>query len=211
MDRTEELISKLVQDTAAVKSAPHPVLLSLGWMGIALVYLLVSLAISGVRHDLLLKFHEPVFVAEIVSLVGIFMTTASSAAILSYPDLHQMQRIVVAPVAAFLLFALTLLFALLSDTPPAPLPVHSLHCTFSIILESVLPAMLMLLVMRKMASTHTLWAGSAAVLSAFSVGAIWLRLYEQNDSIIHLIQWHYLPMLGIAMLGMWLGKAVLKW
>ena len=34
-------------------------------------------------------------------------------------------------------------------------------------------------------------AGGIALLCAFSVGALWLRLHEVNDSILHLFQWHY--------------------
>ena len=65
--------------------------------------------------------------------------------------------------------------------------------------------------MRKYASTHYRLAGSVALLSAFSVGALWLRLHEVNDSIVHVIEWHYLPMLVIGLIGLGLGQRVLKW
>jgi hypothetical protein len=65
--------------------------------------------------------------------------------------------------------------------------------------------------MRKYASTHSYWAGSIALLFAFSVGALWLRLHEINDSILHVVEWHYLPMLGFGLAGLWLGKTLLKW
>ncbi|HTY98673.1 MAG TPA: NrsF family protein, partial [Rhodocyclaceae bacterium] len=61
------------------------------------------------------------------------------------------------------------------------------------------------------ASTHGRWAGSIAVLAAFSVGALWLRLHEVNDSIAHVVIWHYLPMLAAGSLGFGLGKRLLKW
>jgi len=38
-----------------------------------------------------------------------------------------------------------------------------------------------------------------------------LRLYEQTDSIMHVIEWHYLPMIVFGIIGMWLGKTALKW
>lgn len=62
--------------------------------------------------------------------------------------------------------------------------------------------------MRKFASTYTHWAGGIAFLFAFSIGALWLRLYEQNDSVI---QWHYLPMIGFGIIGMRSGRKILKW
>ncbi len=211
MENIDELISKLAQDTATVKRVPHPFMLSIEWMVVAVFYLAVSLMISGARHDLLPKLHDPWFAAEIAALVGIFISTSLSAALLSYPDLHQKRRIALAPVAAFALFVLVVFFAWRADNPPAPLPVHSFECTLSITLLSLLPAAWIFYVMRRFASTHTHWAGGIAFLFAFSIGALWLRLYEQNDSIMHVIQWHYLPMIGFGIIGMWLGKVVLKW
>jgi hypothetical protein len=211
MGNIDELINKLAQDSTAVKRAPHPFLLGSEWMVAALIYLAVALLLSGARHDLWLELHKPWFVAELAALAGILICTSLSAALLSYPDLHQKRSIAFSPIAAFVLFVLVMLFAWRADNPPAPLPVHSFECTLSITLVSLLPAAWTFHVMRKFASTHSSWAGGIACLFAFSVGALWLRLYEQNDSIMHVIRWHYLPMAGAGIAGMWLGKRVLKW
>lgn len=211
MGNIDELIDRLARDAAAVKPAHHPIVLSLEWMTVAVLYLAVALIISGFRADLMVKFHEPWFVAEIAALAAIFIAASLSAALLSFPDLHQMRRVALAPALTFTLFVLVIFFAWHADNPPAPLPIHSFQCTLSITLLSVLPAAWIFYVMRKFASTHHHWAGSIALLSAFSVGALWLRLYEPNDSIMHVIQWHYLPMIFIGLFGMWLGKTVLRW
>ena len=211
MGNIDELITRLAQDAATVKHAPHPFMLCMQWMAVAAIYLGVALLISGTRHDLLPVLQQPWLAAEFAALFGIFISTSLSAALLSYPDLHQMRRIALAPIVAFALFVLVIFFAWRADSPPAPLPVHSVECTMSILLLSILPAAWTLYVMRKFASTHYQWAGSTALLFAFSIGAIWLRLYELNDSIIHIIEWHYLPMIGFGIFGMWLGKTVLKW
>ncbi|MBU1426301.1 MAG: DUF1109 domain-containing protein [Gammaproteobacteria bacterium] len=211
MDKIEQLIAGLSKDTQAVQPAPRPWLLGLKWLGAATAYLVVTLAISGTRPDLLLQFHKPWFVAEIVLLTGIFVSTALSAAILSFPDLHQQRRAAFAPVWMFALFALVLFFSWLADNPPSPLPVHSFECTINIFIFSLLPSAGIFYAMRQFASTHLRLSGIVAVLFAFSTGALWLRLHEQTDSIIHLIEWHYLPMIAVAALGWWLGKKLLKW
>lgn len=211
MESIDELITKLAQDTATVKRAPHPFMLSIEWMTVAVLYLAVALMISDVRQDLLAALHNFWFAAEIAALVGIFISTSVSAALLSYPDLHQKHRIAFAPLVAFALFVVVMLLAWRADNPPAPLPVHSFQCTLSITLASLLPAGWIFYVMRKFASTHTHWAGGIAVLFSFSIGALWLRLYEQTDSITHVLEWHYLPMIAFGMIGMWLGRVVLKW
>jgi hypothetical protein len=211
MGNVDELIDKLARDGAAIKPAPHPYMLSLKWMGWAAAYLIVSLMFSGFRPDLASKLHEPWFIAEIGALAGIFVATSLSASLLSFPDIHQMRRIAFAPVVTFALFVLVMLFAWRADNPPAPLPVHSFQCTLGITMLSLLPAAWMFYVMRKFASTHYHLAGCCALLFAFSIGAIWLRLYEVNNSIMHVIEWHYLPMIAFGIIGLWLGKVMLKW
>jgi len=211
MENIENLIDSLARDASPVKPAPHPFMLSLGWMAGAALYLVVSLWLSGLRPDLAQKLHEPWFVAELAALALLFVAASLSAAVLAFPDLHQMRKTAWAPAGLFALFAAIILFAWRADVPPAPLPMNSFECTASITLFSLLPAVWTFFSMRRFASTHYRWAGSIALLSAFSVGALWLRLHELNDSIIHVIQWHYLPMLGIGLIGWWLGKRVLKW
>lgn len=211
MANLEELIDDLARDAGPLKPAPHPALVSLGWMAAAMAYLALSLWISGVRPDLAQKFQEPWFVAEMAVLALIFIATSLSAAVLGFPDLHQMRKAALAPAGFFALFVAVLFFAWRADTPPAPLPVHSIECTLSIALLALLPAVGTFFSLRKLASTHNRWAGCVALLFSFSVGALWLRLQEANDSISHVVLWHYLPMLGIAVIGWWLGRRWLKW
>ncbi|MBI5891472.1 MAG: DUF1109 domain-containing protein [Nitrosomonadales bacterium] len=211
MDNIEQLVATLSKDAKAVNPAPRPWLLGLKWLAVAAAYLLVALLITGPRPDWALQLLNPWFVAEVMLLLGILVSTAFSAAILSFPDLHQQRRAAFAPVWIFALFALALILSLYADNPPSPLPVHSFECTLSIFAFSLLPSAGIFYAMRQFASTHLHLSGIVAVLFAFSTGALWLRLHEQTDSIIHLVEWHYLPMIAVAVLGWWLGKVLLKW
>lgn len=211
MANIEQLVDRLAREAAPVKPAPHPLQLSLRWLAVAAVYLVLSLWISGLRPDLMQKLQEPWFAAEVAALALIFVTTSLSTAVLAFPDLHQMRKAALAPVGLFALFTAILFFAWQANVPPAPLPEHSIECTLSITLFALLPAAWTFFSLRQFASTHYHWAGVVALLFAFSVGALWLRLHELNNSIIHVILWHYLPMLGIGLVGWLLGKRLLKW
>lgn len=211
MDNIDNLIARLAQDVPTVKPAPHPFALSLKWIGVAAIYLVASLVISGLRSDWAEKLHNLPFAAEIASLLAIFATTTFAAALLAFPDMHQKGRLAFAPLVSFVLFVLTMYLAWQQDNPPAPLPVHSFECTLGITIMALLPSIWMLYFMRGYASTHCRLAGSVALLSSFSVGALWLRLHEANDSIVHVIEWHYLPMLATGIIGLWLGKKLLSW
>ncbi len=211
MDNIEQLIAGLSKDAQPVKPAPHPYMLSLQWIGAAAIYLIVSLALSGLRPDWQASIHNPWFIAEVAALLALFIVTALSAALLAFPDLHQKRLLAFAPAAPAALFLAVLFFAWRADSPPAPLPVHSIECTCSILLTMLLPALWTFYSLRRYASTHYRLAGSIALLSAFSVGALWLRLHETNDSIAHVVEWHYLPMIAVGLLGLWLGRLLLKW
>lgn len=211
MKDIEQLVAELAHDAAVVQPAQHPYVLGLKWIGAAAVYLAVALAVSGLRPDLAHALQQPWYIAEVVALLLIFIATSFSAALLAFPDLHQKRKLAFAPVAMFALFLLVLLLAWHADNPPAPLPEHSFQCTISIILVSLLPMVWTLYAMRKFASTHYHLAGAIALLSAFSVGALWLRLHEVNDSIVHVVEWHYLPMLACGLVGLGLGRLLLKW
>jgi hypothetical protein len=211
MSDINHLVAQLAQEATAVKPAPHPYQLSLQWIGAGALYLALTLALSGLRPQLAEHLSQFWFAAELVALLAIFIFTSLSAALLAFPDLHQKRRLAFAPVVAFLLFLLILIGAWRADTPPASHPAHDIECTLSILLTMLLPAAMTLRSMRQYASTHYHLAGGIALLSAFSLGALWLRLHEANDSIAHVVAWHYLPMLGIGLLGLWLGKMWLKW
>jgi hypothetical protein len=211
MDNMEQLIRTLTDDAAKLQPAPHPFLVSFKWIVAASAYLAMILVISGLRPDILQAIENPWFVVELVTLFGIFVATSMSTSLLAFPDLHQKRFIAFAPLLMFVLFLVVIFFAWSTDHPPASLPDHTYECAYCIILVSLLPAAWTFYSLRKLASIHYRLAGGLALLSAASIGALWLRLYEVNDSIIHVVEWHYLPMLLIGFIGLWLGEIILKW
>ncbi len=211
MDNIEQLIKALSEDTTKLQPAPHPFLQSIKWIIAAAAYLAIALMIFGLRPDIMQALENPWFIIELVVLFGILATTSLSTALLAFPDLHQKRSIAFAPLLMFALFVVVIFFAWRVDYPPASLPSHTYECTFCIILVSLLPAGWTFYSLRKFASVHYRLAGGLALLSAASIGALWLRLYEVNDSIIHIVEWHYLPMLVVGIIGLWLGEVILKW
>lgn len=211
MKDVDKLLVELADAASVVRPAPHPYRLGLRLAGAGFAYLALLLAVTRFRADLTPAIAHPLYLAELFALLLIFLATALSAALLAFPDLHQKRMLAMAPAGMFGVFWVVIALAWYADHPPAPLPVHSFECTLSIALVALPPAAWTFLVMRAYASTHYYWAGGVAVLSAFSIGALWLRLHEVNDSIRHVIEWHYLPMIAAGMLGVWLGKLLLRW
>ena len=209
--QTELLIEQMSNEIGVVKKSPNPFILSGKLLVAFTMYIAVILPFFGVRPDLAQKLLSPLFASEIIALVFIIVSSCVASAILSFPDLYQKKNIAFTPIIAFFLFALVLLLEFLADKQPAPLPEHEIKCFVCIIGLSIIPAILLFYNMRKIACTHYAHAGCTAMLSAFAVGALVLRLSEPTDSILHLLQWHYLPMLIIGVFGMLCGKLFLRW
>ncbi|MCP5246268.1 MAG: DUF1109 domain-containing protein [Burkholderiales bacterium] len=211
MDNIEQLIKTLTDDATKVQPAPHPFLLTLKWTVATIVYLSVLLGIFGPRSDFMQAIENQWFVAEVLALFSIFVATLVTTSLLAFPDIHQKRAIAFAPILMIGMFLVVIFFAWNADHPPASLPDHTYECTLCIILVSLLPTVWTFYSLRKLASIHYRLAGGLALLSATSIGALWLRLYEVNDSISHVVEWHYLPMFVIGLVGLWLGEIILKW
>ena len=212
MDNIENLVLSLSKEATPVKPAPQPLQLSLKWIAFALAYLIIALVVFGSRPDLLQQLQHPLFVAELIVLFGLLVTAALSTAVLAFPDLHQQRAQAFFPLWMIMLLVLVLAIAWLTNTPTsAAQQTHSIQCTLALLLFSLLPSVSIFYAVRRLACTRPQQAGSMALLFAFSTGALWLRLYEANDSIIHIIGWHYLPMIVVGVFGWVIGKSVLKW
>jgi hypothetical protein len=209
---SDDLIKQLAVGVTPVKKGLSPFALAFNWLAIMCVYSLVVMLIMGGRADLYTQMKSPLFISEILSLAGLVASSTLSAALLSYPDLYQKRKLLSLPYFFAALFLTVLVVAWLADNPPAPPPEEEgWICLLSISLIALFPSAGIFYAVRRMATTHATHAGCCAVLAAFGIGALLLRLEEQTDSISHIVLWHYLPMLAVAYIGMQLGKLLLKW
>lgn len=207
---TDTLIASLADDMKAVKPAAHPVTLLAKWLVVSLCYMSVLLCFSGLRPDLADQLHRPAYAAEVSLLLLIVLTCGISAVMLSFPDMYQKRWVTFTPAVPLLMFVGLMIAEYLQETP-LPKPPHGFECLLSIGFYSLVPALSMMLLLRNQASTHYNTAGGTALLASASMGCFALRLCEETNSIIHLVTWHYLPILGFALAGVWLGQKILKW
>lgn len=211
MTTTAELIVLLSEQAAAVKPAPKPAAVLAGWMVGCLGYIAVLLFFMGLRGDLSAKLESPLYLIELGLLCAIMLSTAFSAIALSVPDMYQSQVMARGFIVPLVLFTAFLGISLLEEMPYAQTLPHGLECLACITLLSLLPAAWITAYLCRQASTHYRQAGMAALLTAASIGCLVLRLSEANDSFLHLALWHYLPLAGFGIAGLWVGKKFLKW
>jgi len=72
-------------------------------------------------------------------------------------------------------------------------------------------AALLLWVMRQGSPTQLGWAGAMALLSASACGHFLMRTIGQAANFAEVFIWCYTPLLAFALLGMLLGKKLLRW
>ncbi len=209
-DKTDQLIASL-----AATATPQPPVrlrnLCIRSMAAFALYAAVLIACSGVRPDLATAASNPLFVIEILLLVALVMSAALSATLAAFPDHHQYNKLLWLPVVLLLAFGGVLAAELLvnpSDVVPSG---HGPECLSCISLYALLPGAYLLVTMRRLASTRPGFAGATALLESFSLGALALLIKEATDYMPHLIQWHYLPMLVVALIGVALGRMLLRW
>jgi hypothetical protein len=211
MENTDKLISSLAQTTLPVKQSANPFVLFVCWFAASLIYIAGVLIVMGVRDDIAAKIGSTMFVAELVMLTFVIATTLLSAALLSFPDMFQKRALAFTPIVAFAAFLFVLAVEWHGSIQPELQPVHGVECLLCITLLSLLPGGLLLYILRKQAGVHYYLSGAISLLAASSIGALTLRLSEKTDSISHLLQWHYLPMIGFGALGLIIGRKLLKW
>lgn len=210
MADTDTLINTLAENMAPSRPAAHPLALFVQWLAGSALYVAVAVFFLHPRPDLPEMLLQPMFSSEVALLLAMMLASALAAIALSFPDLHQMRWAVLLPILPFAAFVLLMGIGWLHDNPALPRP-NGIDCLRCITLLAVLPAGWLFWRLRRQASVHYYATGGLTLLAASSLGAFALRLAEDTDSIIHVIEWHYLPMIGFGMAGLWLGRTFLKW
>lgn len=212
---TNDLIASLSAEAKTSKPLPALKILGLSVLTVLAIYTVGAQLFLGLRPDLSLQLTRPFFLSEIVLLALLTITSAVAAVLAMYPDAYQKPQLLKLPYAIFLALVGLILFQLLMPHDPRmAMPegdIHTIECALCIAGAALIPSALLFALLRKGASIRPLQAGSFAVLAASSVGGLTLRLAEENDSLMHLVSWHYVPTLLFAALGAVIGKKLLRW
>lgn len=215
MKKITNLINKLSSEAKPIRPMLKPGK-RIGYLLLSFVlYGLVAQKFLGLRADLVAQFTRPLFVIEIVLMLSLLVTSTIAAVLNIYPDLYQKSFWLKAP---YIIFGLILglfigqLFIPASNLAVIPAQIfHKIECARCIIFLAIIPAILIFIILKKGATIKPLQAGIFTTLATSSLGYLILRFSEANDSISHLLIWHYLPMLLFSILGAVIGKFLLKW
>lgn len=215
MISTTNLIKSLSKEAKPAKTLPSPHYWGARLFGVLAVYAILAQVFLGLRADIAMQLSRPLFALEIILLATLALASFMAAILVMYPDAYQKPKLLKLPYGIFIALFVLMSFQLLVPADVRMIILepssHSIECALCIGATSIIPSAIIFIILRKGASVRIFQAGSFAVLAAGAIGGLTLRLAEANDSIEHLLTWHYVPTLIFASIGALLGKFLLKW
>lgn len=212
--KTERLI-QLLSDEGPKKPMLHPMIQTLLWLFAMFLYILLFAGYTGLRPDFAEKFFNANYFIELLLLIGIGVSSAWTAFCLARPDGHQIPGLKLISFMFVLLWIVIAFSGTLNQINSQEIiqsmSLKQFDCPAHIALFSLPPGIALFLFIRTGVTTQFYWAGAMATLSVTSMGYLLMRIIEPNDNPAHLIIWHALPIIAISLLGIMMGKLVLKW
>lgn len=209
---TDKLIACLTEDADPVRRLPSPWVRTASWFAIAIPYVAVIVMMMAPRDDLALKFSDFRFLLEQVAA----LCTAIGAAVAAF------QSIVAGYNRRFLLLPLVPLTVWLASLGQGCVQLwlrgeallsftSDFICIPAIALVGALPAVAMVLMLRKGAP---LWPHTSAALgglAAAGLGNFGLRLFHGQDASLMVLVWQMGTVFMLTILCGWAGRLFLDW
>ncbi len=206
--KTEHLIEKLIQTNRPVKRLTTPVLSFLKWAFVSMLCMGVGVSLFGLISDLESVVFQNGFTFQFLCSLMLALMSALSAFILSVPD-EEKTWVNILPLATLALWLLSISQSFyFNEIIKGGIGVN---CVRDIVVLSIVPAALLFAMLRRAAPLNKGKVGTFAALSVASLGALGTQFICHNDDPLHLILWHYLPVLFIGFSGFFLGKFLLNW
>lgn len=212
--RTEDLIRQLASDARPVRRTPPLVVRIVVWAALAGASLGVVLMYLGIRRELGDAGSRMDFVVESALLLLIALAAAAGALIVSVPGAERSPLVRWLPVAALAMYVLwvagELVAAAALGTPTGRVGM-GWSCVSKTAGIAAVPAVALLLMVRRAAPLRAAWAGLLAILATVAVGALGANAVCPNDRPVHLLVWHVAPLMFFAAAGAALGRWLLGW
>ncbi|RKE25213.1 hypothetical protein B0G76_6737 [Paraburkholderia sp. BL23I1N1] len=213
MTRTPELIDVLVADATPVRRLRPPAARAACWLLFAgLVMLFVGIA-HGVRVDLALKLHQPLFVIGVAAAMTTGVLAAVGAFIASVPG--RSRRWLLLPAPAALVWVATIGYGCLTSWvsigPDGMSLGETARCFATLVLVSVPLSLVMLIMLRYIARLSPGPVTMAGSLAVAAMTAVALSILHPLDATAMILLWN----LGVAALFLSVsgryGQRILVW
>lgn len=210
--RTEDLVQSLSDNATPVRWLAHPAWRTVLWLSVSLVYFSLVLAIVGLREDLASKLDDPRFIIEVSAALLTSVMAAAAAFCAGCPGRPLWERFAPFPFLAVWLASLGEgCWRQWIQTGPDGQLQFDFLCVQVIFALSLLPALLILAMIKRGAPIAPMSTTGLATLAATALGAAVLRLFHAQDVSLMLLVWQFGSVLLLAAIGFLLGRVFLRW
>jgi hypothetical protein len=209
-DPTKKLIAALSKDsrTQKKKTSLFTFLLSIF---IICLFMIVAMALNILpnhfRADIRDKLHDTRFLLQLSLLFLMGSLSAIAAYTASIPG-----REIKYPVR--ILYFSIVLSLILFTIPLFSLETLSLHlgfpCLKDVFLFGLAPALIVFLIIRSLAPLNRVRIAILCSLTAFAYGSIGSQLTCSNENALHILVWHFAPIMIFSLIGGLLGSRLFK-
>lgn len=185
---TDRIIARLVQDARPVRRLGHPLLRTVAWLAIALAAVALSVWFMGPRTDLGVKLHDARYVAEQIGALLTAFTTALAAFAIVVPG--RSRYWIALPIVPLLLWLASIGAGCIADWLRGDAIFESdWSCFPAIALVGAIPAVAMVLMLRRGAPLMPHLAVGLGALAAAALGDFGLRLFHATDAGLMVLVW----------------------
>ena len=206
--KTDELIVELARNAGPVRRLPNPSVRMWRWTIVALILSVAAVFLLGWRSDLAEALTRASFLGLAAAATASALLAAMAAFTLSVPGAERSRLgrwLPLAAVGVWLLLNVAGLFPAASLTSAMDDAVHA-ACVTRVKAIAALPALVILLMVRRAAPLEPLWT---SVLAASAAGSFALATIQFNcpiDAPAHALVSHFAPTLIFALLAGALGR-----
>lgn len=205
---TNDLIKTLSSEMKPVTRLESPYRRFIKWVLAAFLSLGSGIFLLGINPHLFHSFLIFDFNLQTICLFFLALLSTLSAFLLSIPDKNK-PLINLIPFITLALWGLALIFALIKI--PTFTFDYGVVCIRDILLLSALPGIMLFLMLRQAAPLSPSKVGLFAMLGIAGLGAFGTQFVCRNGDPLHLLLWHFTPVLIIGILGILIGRFLLKW
>lgn len=196
--KTIDLIAALAEDVPPVRRLRRPTVRAACWLALAITVLGLLAISQGIREDLILRLHDPVFALGMASSLLTGVSAALAAFQLSLPDRSRQWGLL--PLPALVLWISNIGYQCLTQWiaigPNGITPGETARCFATLVLTGLPLSLVMLVMLRHAAPLRPTAATLAGSLAVAAITATALALFHVIDASAMILMWN----LGTAML-----------
>lgn len=205
--KTEVLIHNLAQKATPVKRLSAPHIRFIKWLASSMFCLLIGILYHGLNIDVDTVASQPAFDFQLVILVALVISSGFSAFIMSVPG-EIKSLIKYFPIGTLGLLLLVILISIYSTNSVSA--GSGLSCIRDVVFLGGIPGFLLIFLLRKARPLDFAKVGLFAFISSSAIGALGTNLICENHDPLHILVWHFMPVLVLGGAGIVFGRWLLK-